>query len=121
MPAADKCFSNYVRNYLLCCIFPDKTYNPAVFEENHVRYLVCFGAFHVIKVLPKLVLFKTLLLFTAIVYALITSDDDLLRMFPGGLFGFLIAATANIILLIGARFRRYKESFDFAFFVLQHC
>ncbi|KAK6750953.1 hypothetical protein RB195_002740 [Necator americanus] len=81
MPASTTFLLNYVQNYIFCCIFPDKTYNPVVFEEDHIRYHVFFGAFHVKNVLPKLLVLKTLLLFVFLIYELANSDDGLLRLF----------------------------------------
>ncbi|KAL6737617.1 hypothetical protein Aduo_011244 [Ancylostoma duodenale] len=113
MPASATFFTNYVRNYLLCCIFPDKTYNPTIFEPNHLTYHACFGAFHVIDVLPKLVILKTSLLLFVLIYEFLTSDDDLLRLC--GLFGFSIAATANVILLVGIHYKRYTLTIPYFF------
>ncbi|KAJ1371451.1 hypothetical protein KIN20_033404 [Parelaphostrongylus tenuis] len=62
-----------------------QTYKPLLVihhksEENHARYLVCFGAFHVRHVAPTLIVIRTLIFFIILVYTLVTTSNDLLKI-----------------------------------------
>ncbi|KAE9413616.1 hypothetical protein Angca_000544, partial [Angiostrongylus cantonensis] len=97
-------FSNCVRNYLLCCVFPDKNSDPSEFNENHVKYLACFGTLHVKHVAPTLIVIRTLILFILLIYMMITTSNDLLSIY--GLFCFCTAMTSNVSLLAGMQYKR---------------
>uniref|UniRef100_A0A7I4YPF1 Uncharacterized protein n=1 Tax=Haemonchus contortus TaxID=6289 RepID=A0A7I4YPF1_HAECO len=97
-------FKNYVRNYLLCCIFPDKTYDPSRFQENHYRYRAFFGAFHVKNFAVALVIIRTMFFSMVLVYTFVTPSDSIVRLYA--VFSFCMATASNIVLIAGMYYKR---------------
>uniref|UniRef100_A0A158PC59 Conserved plasma membrane protein n=1 Tax=Angiostrongylus cantonensis TaxID=6313 RepID=A0A158PC59_ANGCA len=89
-------------------------------EENHVKYLACFGTLHVKHVAPTLIVIRTLILFILLIYMMITTSNDLLSIY--GLFCFCTAMTSNVSLLAGMQYKRYvKYSYAKPYVVFVRC
>ncbi|WKY08179.1 hypothetical protein Q1695_007571 [Nippostrongylus brasiliensis] len=97
-------FVSYVRNYLLCCIFPDKTYDPSQFQANHIRYRACFGALHVETIAPALVSLRTVLFLLVVIFIVATSDSAILGLCS--VFSFFVVTASTLLFLGGMHYKR---------------
>ncbi|CAI2351133.1 unnamed protein product [Caenorhabditis sp. 36 PRJEB53466] len=97
--------STYLKTYCCCCMFDQKSEDPAQFDENSIRYRAFFGSMHIRNVLVILTVIKTILVF-AFLLLQVMDTESLLGAFSAT-FVFLTVCITNVLLVAGVRLKRY--------------
>ncbi|EFO92422.1 hypothetical protein CRE_10869 [Caenorhabditis remanei] len=95
----------YVKSYCCCCMFDRRREDPAIFDEENIRYRAFFGTMHIRQVLVILAIIKTILVFSFLFLQVMDTESPL-GVFSAT-FAFLTVCITNILLVAGVRLKRY--------------